>query len=499
MHSIIKKYNDLKIGKKLILIFLLISVIPIVLLQVYHFASVRRNMTNQVNEIIYNDLIQISERTNLSLENYTNLMYQIYVDDIIFGIYLERHPKLKSVIDDAGGYQTILDMSEYTKEESFWGYVDELRKWNVLLKLAKHGWIDKDRMPEYADMSAQDIYDSLEVLINDIFINISHDVKSYDITSGIDELIKELDEGMAIGLPYKDLPMLTAEIGGMYMGGITLIGALSNVGKSSLVRNTMIPSIIKNNERIVIILNEEDLKKMQRELIISVANNILGYDIQKHILRDGHFNDETREILSKSVNWIKEHTANHTITIIPFQQYRTDTAIKVIKKYASMGVKYFLLDTFKMDAGRVSDKSWLELQQNMVAINDVIKPEANNLHITITFQLAKGSAKQRYYTQDNIGVAKNIIDPVSTCLMIRNVLPDEIKGGKRELKVYKLGGKNGNSKIPVKLEDDKYYQVIFIIKNREGSANNFQIVIEHDMSRNILKEIGICSISPDTF
>ena len=81
MHSIIKKYNDLKIGKKLILIFLLISVIPIVLLQVYHFASVRRNMTNQVNEIIYNDLIQISERTNLSLENYTNLMYQIYVDD----------------------------------------------------------------------------------------------------------------------------------------------------------------------------------------------------------------------------------------------------------------------------------------------------------------------------------------------------------------------------------------------------------------------------------
>ena len=81
MHNIIRKYNDLKIGKKLIIIFLMISVVPIVILQVYHFANVRENMTSQVDEIIYNDLIQISERTNLSLENYTNLMYQIYVDE----------------------------------------------------------------------------------------------------------------------------------------------------------------------------------------------------------------------------------------------------------------------------------------------------------------------------------------------------------------------------------------------------------------------------------
>ena len=41
---------------------------------------------------------------------------------------------------------------------------------------------------------------------------------------------------------------------------------------------------------------------------------------------------------------------------------------------------------------------------------DVVKPEAKNLHITCTFQLAKGSARQRYFTQDNVGVSKNIID-----------------------------------------------------------------------------------------
>lgn len=81
MRSIINKYNNLRIGQKLIIIFLLISIVPIILLQVYQFTSVRKTMTSQVDEIIYDDLVQISERTNLSIENYTNLLYQIYVDE----------------------------------------------------------------------------------------------------------------------------------------------------------------------------------------------------------------------------------------------------------------------------------------------------------------------------------------------------------------------------------------------------------------------------------
>ena len=161
-----------------------------------------------------------------------------------------------------------------------------------------------------------------------------------------------------------------------------------------------------------------------------------------------------------------------------------------------MGVKYFLLDTFKLDAGNVSDKAWLEMQQNMVKINDVIKPEAKKSTYSYYISVSKGSVKQRYYTQDNIGMSKNIIDVASTCIMIRDLYDDEYTGEKRELKVYKLEGKNGKTKIPVKLDKDKHYQILFIIKNREGSANRYQ-VIEHDMSRNIIKEVGITNVPVD--
>jgi replicative DNA helicase len=228
-----------------------------------------------------------------------------------------------------------------------------------------------------------------------------------------------------------------------------------------------------------------------------LCNNIFKFDIQKHVVRDGKYSFEVKETLHKAADWLEEKTKNHLITIIPFLQYQTSKAIKEIKKYAALGVSYFVLDTFKMDAGKVTASAWMEMQQAMVEINDVIKPEVNNLHILITFQLAKGSVKQRFYTQDNIGMAKNIIDPASTCLMIRDLYEDEYSGERRALQVFRLDTTKRTQKIPVTLAKDKHYQIIFIIKNREGAANQYQIVVEHDMSRNIMKEIGICNVPVD--
>jgi len=450
--------------------------------------------------------------TNLTINDFSNNIWKVYfqiafdiiiqekkksLDEITVGLYLEKHSKLKTKFVEYGGYDTIVAAGGYVKTENLDGYIRELRKWSAVIKLCKQGFPVKDRLSDYCDMSADEIYNELEAYLNHTFVNIDSEFKSYDISEGIEDLIEELDGGMAVGLPYHDMPMLTKETGGQYFGSITLVGGLSNVGKSTFSRNSTLPSVIKYKEKIVIMLNEEGKKRWQRELLVFVANNIFEFDLQKHIVRDGKYSNEVKDILYKSAAWIREQTDNHIITIIPFQRYRTSHVIKIIRKYASMGVKYFLLDTFKMDAGKVSSKSWQEMPQAMVDINDAVKPEVLNLHILITFQLNKGSAKQRYYTQDNIGEAKNIINPASTCIMIRDLYDDEYTGEKREIKVYRLEGANGKTKIPVKLDRNKKYQIIFIVKNREGAANRYQVVVEHDLSRNIMKEVGICNISID--
>lgn len=447
----------------------------------------------------------------LKLEHFSENVWRVYwtigydiiikekkqaLDEVTVGLYLEKHPKLSKKYDEYGGYEKIEQAKEYVKIKNIEGYVDELNKWNTVLKLLKMKFPVYDRLDEFVDMSADEIYEEYEAKLNHVFINVDGKDKTYDIADGIDELIEELNEGSAVGLPYYNSPLLTKEIGGSLEGNITLIGGLSGVGKTTFLRNTKIPSIIENGERMVIMINEEGKKKWQRELLVWVANNIIKKDLQKYTVRDGKYDKETRQLLYDSAKWIKKN--KDIIKLKPFEKYTTSKAIKTIKKYASMGVKYFALDTYKADSTTLNSEAfWFNMQQNMVEIYNTIKSEVKNVHIDVTFQLAKSSSRQRYYTQDNIGMAKNIVDVASTCLMMRKPFADEYEGEKNKLKCYRLEGKNGRSKIPFTLKKDKHYQLIFIVKNREGSTNEYQIVVEHDLSRNVYKEIGICEVPVD--
>lgn len=456
-------------------------------------------------ELMYDYQLKLEDFSENTWRVYWQIAYDIIVkekksvlDDITVGLYLEKHSKLKQKYDEYGGYDTIDKATEYIKTSNISGYVNELKKWETVIRMIASGFPVTDRIKEFVDMSLDEIYKEYDALLNHIFINAEEDVMSYSLSDGIYDLIERLNEGIAVGLPYDNMPTLTKETGGQLPGNITLVGGLSNMGKTTLTRTMLIPSAVKYGERLVILVNEEGKAKWQRELIVWVANNIYKTDLQKFVVRDGKFSDEVKELLYKCADWIAEKSENNMLTIIPFARYETQKAIRVIKKYASLGVKYFILDTYKADAGSRSDRMWLDMQQNMVDIYDTVKAEGGkNVHITITFQLAKSSARQRFYSQDNIGMAKSIIDPASTCLMLRDVFEDEYTGEKNALKVYRLDGKNNKSKIPVKLDHDKHYQLIFIVKNREGAANSIQIVCEHDMSRNLLKEVGFTSVPVD--
>lgn len=456
-------------------------------------------------ELMYDYQLKLEDFSENTWRVYWQIAYDIIVkekksvlDDITVGLYLEKHSKLKQKYDEYGGYDTIDKATEYIKTSNISGYVNELKKWETVIRMIASGFPVTDRIKKFVDMSLDEIYKEYDALLNHIFINAEEDVMSYSLSDGIYDLIERLNKGIAVGLPYDNMPILTKETGGQLPGNITLVGGLSNMGKTTLTRTMLIPSAVKYGERLVILVNEEGKAKWQRELIVWVANNIYKTDLQKFVVRDGKFSDEVKELLYKCADWIAEKSENNMLTIIPFARYETQKAIRVIKKYASLGVKYFILDTYKADAGSRSDRMWLDMQQNMVDIYDTVKAEGGkNVHITITFQLAKSSARQRFYSQDNIGMAKSIIDPASTCLMLRDVFEDEYTGERNALKVYRLDGKNNKSKIPVKLDHDKHYQLIFIVKNREGAANNIQIVCEHDMSRNLLKEVGFTSVPVD--
>lgn len=451
---------------------------------------------------IYPDL-EIDHFTENIWKVYFQIAYDLTVkenkvlDEITVNFYLEKHQKLKEKYDEYGGYSQIRDTAEYIDINNMEGYVNELNKWRTVVEMIRSKFPVFDRISEFADMSIEDIYNEYEALLNHIFVNADIKMPSYKLNEGLYELIEELDQGMAVGMAYYGLPMTTHETGGMALGHITLIGALSNVGKSTIIRSTIIPSAIKYGEKLVIMLNEDSVKKWQREMLVWIANNIFEKDLQKYTVRDGKYKPEVKELLFRCADWLKDREEAGGIYLIPFNRYSTSKVIKIINKYSSLGVNHFILDTYKADAGSVAENTWFISQQNMVDLNDTVKESNKNVHLAVTFQLAKSSSRQRYYTQDNVGVFKNIIDPVSTCIMFRNVFDDEFPGEKNAIKVYRLEGVNEKTEIPVKLDPKKRYQIGFIVKNREGAAQSYQIVYEHDLSRNKLKEIGITHIMID--
>lgn len=456
-------------------------------------------------DLMYDFQLKLDDFTENTWRVYWQIAYDVVIkekkailDDITVGLYLEKHPKLRAKYEEYGGYETIEKAKEYVQTENISGYVNELSKWNTVLLMLKNKFPVYDRIKEFVDMSLDDIYEEYEAMLNHIFVNASNEINSYNACDGINEFIDQLNEGSGIGLPLNNCEILNKEIGGFNCNGnIYGLGANSGVGKSTTIMNYIIPSILKYDEKLVLFINEEDQTKVQRELIVWVANNVLKLELPKYKLRDGNFDEETLSTLRKAADWIEKHKENQNITIVPLERYSVKTVIKLIKKYASLGVKYFVLDTLKESCDAKTDEIYKSMTRDMVALYDVVKPTAKNVGLFVTYQLGKASIKMRYLTNNEIGMGKSIVDVMSCNLMIRRPFEDEFEGGKQEIIGYRFEGKNGKSKVPFKLKRGKHYMLTFIPKNRFGQTDAFQIISEFDFSTNTNKDIGICNIIQD--
>lgn len=253
-----------------------------------------------------------------------------------------------------------------------------------------------------------------------------------------------------------------------------------------------LPIVIKEKEPILIMCNEEDKAKWQREIITWTINNVLGGDFVKSRFYQGNFTSEEWDLLKQATEWFDDKVASGLINFVNFSTYSMDKSIKLIRKYATQyDIKYYIIDTLKLDndiGSTVNENSWLQLQQNMVKLYNVIKPTVKNCHVWVTYQLNK-SVRSRFLDQSALGMSKNVADVVSTLLLVRNVLENEKKADSGGMDVYKGAQK-------VILDEEKDYMICFIDKNRQG-ANNRQIVWRVDKGRNIMKDVGVTTIAQD--
>ncbi|MCP1324319.1 MULTISPECIES: hypothetical protein [Bacillus] len=444
--------------------------------------------------------------SNLSAEDFHENEWKMYfavaeklikqekkvLDDIVVGLYVSENELLQKMYDECGGYQTIANGITFVKEENFPSYLTDIKKTNALIKLHDLGFPIMEKFEYYKMMSVDKIQEALEGVLATIFADVEVDEKVEDLSDNLWKVVEDAHEGKMRGFPYAS-SMLTDAVNGMALGNITMLSANSGIGKTFLTLAQILPNMIEFQEKLLILANEEDSVKWKREIIVWAINNMTNGDFQKSRFNRGDFSKEEMATLKAGVDWLDDKMKEGLINFVNFNSFNMNKTIKTIKKHSAIhDVKYYVLDTLKLDSDVTNEnvQAWLQLQQNMVKLHDVVKPSALNRHVFVTYQLGKSAMLTRHLNQNSLGVSKNVVDTVATLMLVRRALDSEKDGQKNEVAI-----KNNNGAI-VKMSPDKEYFIIFLGKNRNGETSR-QIVLEVDIGRNTFKDIGFCNIPQD--
>lgn len=415
------------------------------------------------------------------------------IDDIVLGLRVSENEQLEKMYEEYGGWDTIQKGLSFVKEDNFEGYVRDLNKANALIKLHDLGFPIMDKFEAYKVSSIESIQQKLEEVMATVFANVDSSEKVEDMSKGLWDVVEEADKGENRGFPYHS-PLLNEYVNGQKLGNLTMLSGGSGLGKTFVATAQILPNMIEYNENLLILANEEDSNKWKREIITWAVNNVIdGGDFEKSRFNFGEFTAEELGMLKKGVEWLEARMEEGTIRFINFTSFNMDKAIKIIKREATVNeVKYFILDTLKLDSDAINEnvQAWLSLQQSAVKLYDLVKPSNKELHVFLTYQLGKSSLVNRFLHQGSLGMSKNVVDVVSTLLLFRKATESEKKGGKQEVKV-----KNKDGKI-VYMDVDKEYFIFFLGKNRMGATHR-QLVFEVNIGKNTIKDYGTCVIEQD--
>ncbi|MFA1509911.1 hypothetical protein ACDN41_11845 [Priestia aryabhattai] len=427
------------------------------------------------------------------------------IDEMAVELLIQNSDKTKARFNKYGGFEPAETVMECATVENMDSYINDLKKWSALHNIVEILTMEESMLDEFKDLDVNELYDYYNAQLNGIFINADDGVETHKLGDGLDEIIEEANKGLNVGMPINS-PILNEEIGGVIDGQIILVGGLSGTGKTSVTIQLELSALFMSEEPGVIMLNEQDHVRWKMELLTWIINNILLKDVEnpkyfnKKRWRQGNFTPEERELLKAASEFLKNKMDNNEIILCHFKSYSAKQAERIIRKYASLGVKKFVLDTFKISSDRDDGESfWLSMQEDMRKFDDLVKASNLNVNLWVTLQLQKGAVLKRYLTGDSIGMAKNVIDVASVGLLMRRLRNDEYEGGKFEIKVIDpISPESKMTGRTVTLDPNKKYVIFFIEKNRNGESQTYQIVAEQDLGTLRYKEVGICDIPFDS-
>lgn len=394
-----------------------------------------------------------------------------------------------------GGYDEVRKITDAVNLKNAEVYIDDLRKENVLLGLHLEGfglfnttkWKDKDMViiDLLRSFDAQGVLDWYESKLSSFDTGSSGVILEEEMIDFTDEFFDQCSEGDNDGVPFENVgenidgeeincyKFLSKQISGFRRKTLSMIGGFSSTGKSTWLI-AVIYSLMLQGEKIILISNEEEIKKYKIKMIVWILNRYFKYyKLTKKKLMSGDISAEDREYLKKFQTYWRENFKD-SLQIVAINDSDFATAKKKIRKAAlDRGFSTFILDTFKMEQADMSNS-----RTDLALVRDsreLHKLAAKYDMIGLaSVQLAEGMKGSLFLDSSLLSNSKQIKEVLENLLFMRNVYPDELdEKSKLYCHPYRLTKTdNGWEEKPFKADTSDIWRMLFVEKNRNGSNSS---------------------------
>ena len=397
--------------------------------------------------------------------------------------------------DAYGGWEAIQHQIDIINEKNFDIYIDILYRENILLHMHDDGFnllkkIDvngKDVVPlaMFRKMCAEEVTDWYEARLSSYGTGYSSKIIEEEEIDFDDEFIENCKEGLENGVPFdiagydvngeemNCFPFLSRQVNGLLEGTLTMMGGYSSTGKSTWWV-TVIMALLNYDRKILIISNEENVKKFKIKFMVWLLGKRNRYfKLTKKKLMSGDLSAEDRQQLAS----IQEYWRKNYKGRVKFISIADANMALVKKKIRENVLRYgydtVLYDTFKLDFDTSGNT-----RQDLSLIKDSRELDAlckkYNIIGLASLQLAINTIGKLFLDSSVLSQSKQIKEVLEGLFLMRNVYDEELDPkSKYYCKPFRL--KKVNDKwIEEEYQPDRnaVWRMLFCDKVRSGTNSS---------------------------
>ena len=418
--------------------------------------------------------------------------------------------------EDMGGWDSIQHQIDIINTQNFDTYIDILYRENILLHMHSDGFnllreVDvngKKVIPLklFRKMTAEEVTDWYDARISSYGTGYSSKVLEEEEIDFDDEFIESCQEGEENGVPFdiagydingeeiNCFPFLSRQIMGLLEGTFTMMGGFSSVGKSSWWV-TVLMSLLHYDRKILIISNEESVKKFKVKFMIWLLGKRNRYfKLTKKKMTSGDINAESRDQLTQVQKFWRENYKGR-VKFISIN----DADMRVVKKKIRENVLRYGYDCVLYDTFKIQESDFEGTRQDLSLVRDSREldkiAKKYNIIMLASVQLAERLKGKLFLDSSVLSNSKQIKEILENLFLMRTVYDEELdEKNKFYCRPFRL--KKVNDKwIEEEYSPDRnaVYRALFVEKTRNGnnsSDTGVAYLLKFDGDHCIFREVA---------